>query len=75
MYSSEASAAGFPYPMQPQNGTNLPSSAIPNGQDVPFSMNHLNAAISRNQGIHLPPLDNFGEAASQVMKEFFTGRE
>lgn len=66
MYSSEASAAGFPYPMQPQNGTNLPSAAIPNGQDVPFSMNHLNAAISRNQGIHLPPLDNFGEAASQI---------
>ncbi|KAL3507186.1 hypothetical protein ACH5RR_032568 [Cinchona calisaya] len=62
MFQSDASAAGFHYPIQSQNGTNLPS----NIQEVPFSMNHLNAAIRRKQGIHLPPLDNFGGAASQV---------
>ncbi|KAL3506543.1 hypothetical protein ACH5RR_031925 [Cinchona calisaya] len=63
MYQSDNSAARYPYPIQSQNGTILTSVAIPNGQEVPFSMNHLNG---RNQGIHLPPLDNFGEAVSQV---------
>ncbi|CAI9117484.1 OLC1v1018884C4 [Oldenlandia corymbosa var. corymbosa] len=67
IYQPETSPRGFPLPIQSPNGPNFASPN--NGQELPFSMNHLNGAIGRNQGIHLPPLDNFGESASQVMKK------
>ncbi|KAI5653879.1 hypothetical protein M9H77_31066 [Catharanthus roseus] len=64
MCSSDGStAAAFPYPFQSQT---MPMSSIPNGTEMPFSMNHLNAAMGRNPNVQLPPLDNFGESASQV---------
>lgn len=65
MCSSDGStAAAFPYPFQSQT---MPMSSIPNGTEMPFSMNHLNAAMGRNPNVQLPPLDNFGESASQVI--------
>lgn len=61
-----ATGGGFPYPSPSQTGP--VSTTIATGTQVPFSINHMNAAagVGRNPHIQLPPLHNFGESASQV---------
>uniref|UniRef100_A0A5B7AZ26 BHLH domain-containing protein n=1 Tax=Davidia involucrata TaxID=16924 RepID=A0A5B7AZ26_DAVIN len=65
IYPLDTSGSAFPYGYQPQQGPPL-HSGISNGTETPFSMNHLNAALRRNPSTQLPPIDGFGEAASQV---------
>ncbi|OMO55469.1 hypothetical protein COLO4_35969 [Corchorus olitorius] len=63
LYSMDSSAAAaFPFGFQPQQqGLTLPSNI-----DTQFSMNPLNAALRKTQGLQLPPLDGFNDANSQV---------
>ncbi|KAF8402180.1 hypothetical protein HHK36_013132 [Tetracentron sinense] len=65
IYPLDSSASTFPYGHQPQRGPPL-QSGISNGAETQSSMNHLDAAICRNQSMQLPTLDGFGEAASQL---------
>ncbi|KAK4420080.1 Transcription factor [Sesamum alatum] len=57
MYPSD----GYPFQSQPNLHT-----AVPGASEAPFPANNFNSALARNQTMQLPPMDNFGETASQV---------
>uniref|UniRef100_A0A5B7B1G4 BHLH domain-containing protein n=1 Tax=Davidia involucrata TaxID=16924 RepID=A0A5B7B1G4_DAVIN len=66
LYPLDSSAPTFHQGYQSQQGPSL-HSGISNGTETPFSMNTLNAALRRNHlSMQLPPIDGFGEAASQA---------
>ncbi|KAF8393951.1 hypothetical protein HHK36_020153 [Tetracentron sinense] len=64
-YPIDSSASTFPNGHQPQRGPLL-QSGFSSGAEIQNSMNHFDAGLCRNQSIQLPPLDGFGEAASQL---------
>ncbi|KAA8548333.1 hypothetical protein F0562_000017 [Nyssa sinensis] len=65
LYPLDTPAPTFLHGYQSQQGPSL-HSGISNGTETPYSVNSLNGALRRNPSIQLPPIDGFGEAASQV---------
>ncbi|XVF65389.1 hypothetical protein PTKIN_Ptkin09bG0244700 [Pterospermum kingtungense] len=63
LFSLDSSA--FPFGYQPQQGLPL-NSGISNNTQTQFSMNPLNAALCKTQGLQLPPIDGFTDANPQV---------
>ncbi|XWS13312.1 hypothetical protein CRYUN_Cryun36dG0026700 [Craigia yunnanensis] len=65
LYSVDSSEPGFPFGYQPQQGLPL-NSRISNNTETQFSMNPLNAALRKTQGLQLPPIDGFTDANPKV---------
>ncbi|XWS35218.1 hypothetical protein CRYUN_Cryun21dG0107200 [Craigia yunnanensis] len=65
LYSMDSSTPAFPFGYQPQQGLPL-NSGIANNTETQFSMNPLNAALRKTQGLQLPPIDGFTDANPQV---------
>ncbi|KAJ4967996.1 hypothetical protein NE237_014697 [Protea cynaroides] len=66
IYPLNSSASAFPYGHHPQQGPSL-QSAISNRAENQCSVNHpLDTTFRRNLGMQLPPVDGFGETASQL---------
>ena len=66
LYSMDSST--FPFGYQPQNGLPL-NSGISNNTETQFSMNPLNAALRKTQGLQLPPIGGFTDANPQVINK------
>lgn len=64
LYPLESVMAAFPYGFQPQQMPPLHSGGA-GGTENEFAANTLNAALRRNPGVQLPPMDGFGEATPQ----------
>ncbi|XWS22299.1 hypothetical protein CRYUN_Cryun29cG0022100 [Craigia yunnanensis] len=65
LYSKDSSTPAFPFGYQPQQGLPM-NSGISNNTETQFSMNPLNAALHKTQGLQLPHIDGFTDANPQV---------
>ncbi|KAK9141044.1 hypothetical protein Scep_010725 [Stephania cephalantha] len=66
-YPLDSTASAFLYGQQPQQQGLPLQSGISDGADTQCSVNPLEAiALRRNLSMQLPPLDGFGDAASQI---------
>ncbi|XWS09262.1 hypothetical protein CRYUN_Cryun40dG0070700 [Craigia yunnanensis] len=65
LYSMDSSAPAFPFGYHPQQGLPM-NSGISNNTEAQFSMNPLNAALRKTQGLQLPPIDGFTDANPRV---------
>ena len=68
LYSMDSSTPAFPFGYQPQQGLPL-NSGISNNTETQCSMNPLNAALRKTQGLQLPPIDGFTDANTQVINK------
>lgn len=69
LYSMDSSTPAFPFGYQLQQGLPL-SSGLSNNTDTHLSMNPLNAALRKTQGLQLPPVDGFTtDANPQVINK------
>ncbi|XVF84522.1 hypothetical protein PTKIN_Ptkin17bG0043700 [Pterospermum kingtungense] len=66
LYSMDSSTPAFPFGYQPQQGLLPLNSGISNDTETHLSMNPLNAALRKTQGLQLPPIDGFTDANPQV---------
>ncbi|KAK9159795.1 hypothetical protein Syun_006136 [Stephania yunnanensis] len=66
-YPLDSTASAFHYGQQPQQQGLPLQSGISDGADTQCSVNPLEATVlRRNLSMQLPPLDGFGDAASQI---------
>ncbi|XVF37884.1 hypothetical protein REPUB_Repub20aG0049400 [Reevesia pubescens] len=65
LYSMDSSSPALPFGYQPHQGLPL-NNGTSNNTETQFSMNPLNAALRKTQGLQLPPIDGFTDANPQV---------
>lgn len=70
--SMDSSTPAFPFGYQPvQQGLPL-NSGTSNNTETQFSMNPLNSALRKTQGLQLPSIDGFTDVNPQVTNIKFT---
>ncbi|KAK8608994.1 hypothetical protein V6N13_025301 [Hibiscus sabdariffa] len=65
LYSMDSSAPAFGSGYQPQQALPL-NNGMSNNMDIQFSMNPINAALHKTQGLRLPPVDSSTNANPQI---------
>ncbi|XP_039041105.1 transcription factor bHLH62-like [Hibiscus syriacus] len=65
VYSVDSSAPAFGFIYQPKQALPM-NNGISNNAEIQFSMNPLNAALHKTQGLQLPPVASFTYANAQI---------